>query len=242
MYEVGIGMMVSVGEKGRTTHNAVFFDGKTEAIARIIRERAPAPISRLLVVGCGSGIEAAILAKELNTTVVGVDLNSNFNPSAANLVDLRHGDATALEFEDATFDFVYSYHALEHIPDYRKALQEMRRVLVSAGPYCVGTPNRSRVVGYLGSKDATIGQMIAWNFADWSARARGKFRNECGAHAGFTSDELQRELQKVFGQVDEITLPYYQQVYNRHEALITALDRVGLGRLLFPSVYFMGRK
>lgn len=234
--------MASVGEKGRAIDNVVLFDGKTEVIAKIIRERTSAPISRLLVVGCGSGIEAAILARELNATGVGVDLYSNFDPTAAGLVDLRHGDATALEFEDGAFDFVFSYHALEHIPDYRKALQEMRRVLVSGGAYCVGTPNRSRVFGYLGSKDATIGQKIAWNFLDWSARARGKFRNEYGAHAGFACDELRGELQKVFGQVDEITLPYYQRVYSRHESLITALDRSGLGRFLFPSVYFMGRK
>ena len=136
----------------------------------------------------------------------------------------------------------FPYHALEHIPDYRKALQEMRRVLVDGGSYCVGTPNRSRFIGYLGGKGATLGQKIAWNFADWSARARGKFRNEFGAHAGFTRDELRGELQNIFGQVDEISLSYYQQIYSRHGSLITALDRSGLGRFLFPSVYFMGRK
>lgn len=231
--------MASVGEKG---HAPACGDGKTEVIANIIRERVRSPISRLLVVGCGSGVEAAILAQELGANVVGVDLDSNFNPTAAGLADLRHGDATALEFEDGAFDFVFSYHALEHIPDYRKALQEMRRVLVDGGAYCVGTPNRARLVGYLGSKDATIGQKIAWNLVDWSARARGKFRNEYGAHAGFTCDELREDLQSVFAQVDEITLPYYQQIYSRHESLITALDRSGLGRFLFPSVYFMGRK
>lgn len=235
--------MASVGEEGRVIGNAVIFDGKTEAIVKIIRELKRLPISpRLLVVGCGSGVEAAILARELKATVVGVDLALNFDPTAAGLADLRYGDATTLEFADGTFDFVFSYHAIEHIPDYRKALQEMRRVLVAGGSYCVGTPNRSRVIGYLGSKDATIRQKIAWNFVDWSARARGKFRNECGAHAGFTASELRRELQKVFSRVDEITLPYYQQLYNRHESLVKILDRSGLGRILFPSVYFMGSR
>lgn len=234
--------MASVGEKGRTFDNVLIVDSKTEAIAKIIRESGSVPISRLLVVGCGSGVEAAILARELGATVVGVDLDSNFDPVAAGLADLRHGDATALEFEDDTFDFVFSYHALEHIPDCHKALQEMRRVLVDGGAYCVGTPNRSRLIGYLGSKDATIGQKFTWNFADWSARARGKFKNEYGAHAGFTCNELRGALQKVFGQVDEITLLYYQQIYSRHESLITALDRSGLGRVLLPSVFFMGFK
>ena len=71
-------------------------------------ERTSVPISRLLVVGCGSGVEAAILARELSASVVGVDLEANFDPAAAGLADLRYGDATALEFEDGAFDFVFS--------------------------------------------------------------------------------------------------------------------------------------
>jgi len=223
---------------GRTS----FSDGKTEAIARLIRDRVQKPIRRLLVVGCGSGIEAAILSQELNTEVVGVDLGATFDSAAARVVDLRHGDATSLEFENGDFDFVFSYHALEHIPNYRKALEEMKRVLSIGGAYCVGTPNRSRLVGYLGSKDATFGQKISWNFIDWSARARGKFRNEYGAHAGFSSGELRDELQKVFSRVEEITLPYYQQVYRRQVMLVNVLDGSGLGRFLFPSIYFMGNR
>lgn len=234
--------MASAGKKGSALDNVTVVDGKTEAIVNIIRERARLPISNLLVVGCGSGVEAAILARELSANVVGVDLDANFDPTAAGLADLRLGDATSLEFKDSTFDFVFSYHALEHIPNFRKALHEMRRVLVDGGAYFVGTPNRSRLVGYLGSKDATIRQKIAWNFADWSARARGEFRNECGAHAGFTSGELRAELKKVFSQTAEISLSYYQHIYNRHESLISILDRSGLGRFLFPSVYFMGNR
>lgn len=217
-------------------------DGKTEALARLMLEKMGTGIRNLLVVGCGSGIEAAILAQELKTHVVGVDLNAAFSPEAAARVTLRQGDATNLDFEDGSFDFVYSYHALEHVPDYRKALTEMQRVLSGGGGYCIGTPNRSRMVGYLGSKSATTRQKLAWNLADWSARVRGKFRNEFGAHAGFTSGELREELQKVFSQVDEITLSYYQRIYSRHERLVNVLNRSGLGRFLFPSVYFMGSK
>ena len=217
-----------------------FSDGKTEAIARIIRERVRNPIRRLLVVGCGSGVEAAILAKELGAEVIGVDISATFDPVAARLVDLRRGDATALELADGTFDYVYSYHALEHIPSYFKALEEMKRVLVEGGAYCIGTPNRLRLIGYLGSKDASVWQKISWNYIDWSAQVRGKFRNEYGAHAGFSSEELQGELQKVFNRVEEITFPYYQHVYFRHRKLINLLEGSGLGRFLFPSVYFMG--
>lgn len=219
-----------------------FSDGKTEALAGLIRERTRAPIRRLLVVGCGSGVEAAILARALEAQVVGVDLDSAFDLAAATVVDLRRGDATCLHFEDGSFDFVYSYHALEHIPAYGKALSEMARVLSKGGAYCVGTPNRLRLFGYLGSKDAAWRDKIAWNLADWKARLLGRFRNAYGAHAGFSSGELAASLEKAFDQAEEITPHYYRRVYQGYASWVSLIDKLGLGRFLFASVYFMGGK
>lgn len=230
--------MASAGSAMSTT---LFLDGKTEALAGIIQQWA-GPIRRVLVVGCGTGLEAAILAKALNVEVVGIDLDSSFDTLASTMAELRRGDATCLEFEDGVFDFVYSYHALEHIPDFRKALAEMKRVLSDGGSYCIGTPNRSRLVGYLGSKDATLAQKISWNLIDLKARMKGKFRNEFGAHAGFASDELRLELERVFSRVDEITFAYYREVYKRHAGKVGFLEKSGLGKLLFPAVYFLGKK
>ena len=221
---------------------ALLRDGKTEVLAAIIRGRVERPIRRLLVVGCGSGTEAAVLAAELQTEVIGIDLEAPFDSAAAALVDLRRGDATGLEFADRSFDFVYSYHALEHIPDCTKALSEMRRVLAEGGGYCIGTPNRLRVVGYLGSKDATLTEMLAWNVADWKAQLRGRFRNEYGAHAGFSSAELERMLASVFGETTEITLQYYLGVYQNRAAWVNLLARSSVGRFLFPAIYFMGQR
>jgi ubiquinone/menaquinone biosynthesis C-methylase UbiE len=48
-------------------------------------------------------------------------------------VDLRHGDAQALEFPDASFDTVVCTFSLCAIPDHRKAVQEMARVLRPGG-------------------------------------------------------------------------------------------------------------
>lgn len=234
--------MTQVLAVGFEEANRALRNGKTEALAGLIRERTGAPIRKLLVVGCGSGVEAAVLARELGAEVVGIDLEASFDARAAAAVDLRQGDATCLDFASGSFDCVFSYHALEHIPAYRKALAEMNRVLSKGGAYCIGTPNRLRLLGYLGSNDATWHDKIAWNLADWKARLRGRFRNEYGAHAGFSSSELKASLAKIFDHTEEITLPYYLRVYQGYALWISVLGKLGLGRFLFPSVYFMGTK
>lgn len=215
---------------------------KTEVLAQIILQRARTPVRRLLAVGCGSGIETAVLARVLGADAVGIDVVTAFDPRAAAIVQLRRGDATRLEFESCSFDLTFSYHALEHIPDYATAIAEMHRVTSERGACCVGTPNRQRFVGYLGSAEARWTEKIAWNLVDWHARFRGRFRNELGAHAGFTSAELKAELGEKFGNVEDVTAAYYVGVYRRHAAAMQWLGRSGLGRYVFPSVYFVASK
>lgn len=217
---------------------------RTNVTVLLIREYLETTFKRILVVGCGSGIEAVTLAKEfINTEVIGIDLDpSGFNPLAADLVDLRKGDATHLEFSDNHFDLVYSFHALEHIPQPETALSEMARVLVAGGGFFIGTPNRGRLIGYLGSETASWKEKFAWNWYDWKARWQGRFDNKYGAHAGFLSQELLKELELNFVQVKEITIPYYLELYKSQALIIHLLARLGLGRILFPAIFFGGRK
>src|SRR5690606_17159066 len=127
----------------------------------------------------------AVLARQLDTRVVGLDILADFDSRAARCVELVQGDATRMAFPAASFDFVYSFHALEHIPEYRTALREIHRVLTPDGGYLIGTPNRNRLIAYLGARDTPVRDKIRWNLADWKARLRGEFRNELGAHAGY---------------------------------------------------------
>jgi SAM-dependent methyltransferase len=214
---------------------------RASKIAGVIRRRHPAGISKMLVVGCGSGREAQALAHALHCDVTGIDLRDRFDPQATAEVNLQRGDATALPFATDTFDFIYSYHVLEHIPRYRDALSEMNRVLAKGGGLWIGTPNRARLVAYIGNK-VPMRKAIRWNAADWNARLRGRFRNELGAHAGFTRRELGGELQTVFGQIDDATLDYYLAIYPHRARAVRLLHRSGLGNYAFPSIYFVGRK
>ena len=217
-----------------------FKDGKTERIVALIAAIHPR-IERLLVVGCGKGIEAAILAEGLGAAVTGIDTLDDFDPEARKIADLRVGNALALDFPDQTFDFVYSYHALEHVGQPAVAIREMGRVLKRNGGYWIGTPNRSRLLGYLGSKSASFGQKIAWNFNDLRARLTGRFRNEFGAHAGFTTEELEALLAASLPAPKNQTFAYYRAIYPTRTSTLSFLDTTGLHRVAYPCLYFSGK-
>ena len=95
-----------------------------------------------------------------------------------------------LRFENNEFDLVYSFHVLEHISNPVKAISEMNRVLKDNGYLLMGTPNRNRLIGYVSSANTTFKEKLRWNMIDWKAKLKGKFRNELGAHAGFSKIEL----------------------------------------------------
>lgn len=209
-------------------------------MAEIIADHPAGKPDRLLVVGCGSGVEAAVLAQSLGAEVIGIDLNDDFDPEAGRHARLQAGDAMALDFADGSFDFVYSYHALEHIEKPMTALAEMHRVLKQGGGYLVGTPNRSRLVGYIGVDDTTLGERIRMNAIDWRDRLTGRFRNELGAHAGFSSPEMKAMLDRVFSTSQEISTLYYLKVYANHRRMVSFLHSTGLARLAYPGIYFQG--
>ena len=122
---------------------------QTSALSVLIRKayRGESSQPKLLVVGCGPGIEAAVLEQDLDARVIGIDIAGNFDDRAAKVATLQIGDAMAMDSADDTFDIVYSFHALEHITNPHRASSEMRRVLRPSGLLCIGTPNRRRIVG-----------------------------------------------------------------------------------------------
>src|SRR4051794_35048583 len=45
-----------------------------------------------------------------------------------------------LPFEDSSVDLIFSYHTLEHVPDYLFSLSEIHRVLKHRGRFLLGVP------------------------------------------------------------------------------------------------------
>lgn len=211
------------------------FDFEAGFFRQLLAERGVRP-RRLLVIGCGDGVEAGHLARATGAFGVGIDLVVEARARSEH-VELSRCDARRLPFRDGAFDAVYCYHVLEHVPEPARAIAEARRVLAPGGVGYWGTPNKSRWVGYIGGR-ATTWEKVRWNLADWWKRITFRWSNERGAHAGFSEGELGRLLRSAFASVESVSLPYYLGKYPRLAGFWRATFQIGLGRFVTPSVYF----
>jgi SAM-dependent methyltransferase len=72
---------------------------------------------------------ASRLSRECAKLVTSEFLGSEIPPGKVNKRGARNEDLTRLTFDETSFDLVLSFDVLEHIPDYRKALSEVYRIL-----------------------------------------------------------------------------------------------------------------
>jgi ubiquinone/menaquinone biosynthesis C-methylase UbiE len=106
---------------------------------------------RVLEIGSGVGTDARkIIRMGGDYTGINVDRVSTEATSQALRVFSLAGvalqcDATSLDFPDNTFDVVYSFGVLHHIPEVEKAVAEIRRVLKPGGELLVMLYNRASI-------------------------------------------------------------------------------------------------
>jgi len=78
--------------------------------------------------------EALVQAKDF----LGEQINKN--------IFLVHGDANSLKFKDNTFDGYWSVQTLQHIPNFRKAIEEAHRILKPEGVFANYSLNTLQLV------------------------------------------------------------------------------------------------
>lgn len=125
-----------------------FYREKMRAIHRISPDQS---FQKILEVGGGqSGLTALLFP---HAQVTNIDLNPEYAQAACNQqerVRFVSGDATALPFENQSFDAVTMFDLLEHVPDDRKAVSEALRVLRPGGFLLISTPNENWRFPYYG--------------------------------------------------------------------------------------------
>lgn len=104
------------------------------------------PDSKVLDLGAGLGGPARTLAETFGCHVTGIDLTPEFCRAATEIsgwlgltdrVTFVEGDATALPFEDASFDAALTFHVAMNIAAKDRLYAEARRVLKPGGRFLV---------------------------------------------------------------------------------------------------------
>jgi SAM-dependent methyltransferase len=109
---------------------------------------------RVLDAGCGGGRHVCEAFRIKGVDVVGIDLNWEDLCKTATTLYLMHmqdggdqrrclisrADVVSLPFKEGAFDAVICSEVLEHIPDNRKAVRELVRVLKPGGELVVSVP------------------------------------------------------------------------------------------------------
>src|SRR5579875_3198029 len=110
-----------------------WYRGRRRIIAAEIDRLALPPGARILDAGCGSGRMLAELARYGSVAGVELDSEAVAIARARDHFDVRAARVEELPFADATFDLITCLDVIEHTPDDRLTLAELRRVCRPGG-------------------------------------------------------------------------------------------------------------
>jgi ubiquinone/menaquinone biosynthesis C-methylase UbiE len=122
--------------------------------ARILRRMGgTVPGARALEIGCGRGVGVEVILDRFGAASVdGFDLDPRMIARARRRLAPRGdrvrvwvGDATAIDASDETYDAVFDFAILHHIPRWREAVAEVHRVLRLGGRLYAEEPLRALI-------------------------------------------------------------------------------------------------
>jgi ubiquinone/menaquinone biosynthesis C-methylase UbiE len=121
---------------------------QAELYRQVVARLEPQAGQRLLELGPGIGVGAALVARESDVSVSGLDrspaqLARAAEANAAALKELplsyHEGSVTAIPWDDGTFDGVYAVEMLQHVDDLAAVAREAHRVLAPGGRFAAAT-------------------------------------------------------------------------------------------------------
>jgi len=158
---------------------------RKRAIERVFRSEQPD-----LILEVGSGLSPIV-------TYTDRIVFSDLSPLALQILKRIHGkgwyvaaDAACLPFKDGVFSHVVCSEVLEHLPDDRKALEELSRVMLTSGRLIVTFPHRKF---YFTNDDRFVGHFRRYELSDMEERLQA-----VGLRPLF--------VQKVLGPLEKITM------------------------------------
>lgn len=140
--------------------------------------------TRLLDIGCSTGILTRHYAEYFGR-VIGIDIDDGAvewarqNRAAYN-VSYQVGDSMKLPFLTGEFDLVTCTHIYEHVPDARRMLDEIHRVLRPGGLCFFAAENRLRV--WDGHYNLPLVTVLPQAMADLYVRAMGRGQRRYERH------------------------------------------------------------
>jgi ubiquinone/menaquinone biosynthesis C-methylase UbiE len=101
----------------------------------------PKKKDKILEIGCSDGALLSVMSK-FSDHCYGVDVNEAMIRKARKkgISRVEVMDAAKLNFPKGFFDKVYASHVIEHVPEIRKALKEVHRVLKPGGRFIILFP------------------------------------------------------------------------------------------------------
>lgn len=111
---------------------------KKRHLEDVIQHLDPQPHEAILEIGCGRGF----LVKEvqaISPLTTGIDINREAVKNGLTN-NLQVMNAECLDFQSNSFDKIYSFHTVEHIPNIKMAFEEMERILKPGGLVLLAYP------------------------------------------------------------------------------------------------------
>lgn len=163
--------------------------------------------ARVLSVGCEFGHIEHNLAKWTSWDITAVELTDKIKEYGYKNIKTVVADATALPF-GTEFDLVIANQMIEHVPEYKKLILELHRVLKRGGYLYLATPNLKRKL---------VNHKVL--FAD---KKNLNVKSRMEHHMGFSLAELS-EMLSIFSKVTNINK---EHLAGRHKVFAAVPGRL----------------